>query len=132
MEHQLVIAGYVRNSDPSKKDSEVLNAQKEALRTHAREQYGIDIPSYLMYKDAISALKYPYWEREGLMKAWDDAENKRFDILLCTEFLGLLVKEMNKQQLSNTLSALMLKLFPLLRNLKIPLKVGFYMRFRVF
>jgi DNA invertase Pin-like site-specific DNA recombinase len=64
----------------------VLNAQKEALRAYAREVYGVDIPPYLMYEDAISALKHPYWEREGLMKAWDDAENKRFDIILCTEF----------------------------------------------
>jgi DNA invertase Pin-like site-specific DNA recombinase len=86
MEHTLVIAGYVRNSDPSKKDTEVLNAQKEALRAYARETYGVDIPSYLMYEDAVSALKYAYWKREGLMKAWDDAENKRFDIILCTEF----------------------------------------------
>ncbi len=89
MEHTLVIAGYVRNSDPSKKDSEVLNAQKEALRTYARETYGVDIPYYLMYEDAISALKHPYWEREGLMKAWDDAENRRFDIILCTEFFRI-------------------------------------------
>jgi DNA invertase Pin-like site-specific DNA recombinase len=86
MEHTLVIAGYVRNSDPSKKDTEVLNAQKEALRTYAKKAYGVDIPPYLMYEDAISALKHPYWEREGLMKAWDDAENRRFDIILCTEF----------------------------------------------
>jgi site-specific DNA recombinase len=86
MEHTLVIAGYVRNSDPSKKDTEVLNAQKEALRAHAQKVYGVDIPPYLMYEDAISALKHPYWEREGLMKAWDDAENRRFDIILCTEF----------------------------------------------
>jgi site-specific DNA recombinase len=86
MEHTLVIAGYVRNSDPSKKDTEVLNAQKEALCTYARETYGVDIPYHLMYEDAISALKYPYWERDGLMQAWDNAENKRFDIILCTEF----------------------------------------------
>ncbi len=89
MEHTLVIAGYVRNSDPSKKDTEVLNAQKEALRTYAKEVYGVDIPPYLMYEDAISALKHPYWEREGLMKAWDDAENRRFDIILCTEFFRI-------------------------------------------
>ncbi len=86
MEHTLVVAGYVRNSDPSKKDTEVLNAQKEALRAYARDVYGVDIPPYLMYEDAISALKHPYWEREALMKAWDDAENRRFDIILCTEF----------------------------------------------
>src|SRR2546425_2007510 len=89
MEHTLVVAGYVRNSDPSKKDSEVLNAQKEALRAYARDHYGVDIPYYLMYEDAISALKYPYWERDGLMQAWDDAENKRFDIILCTEFFRI-------------------------------------------
>lgn len=89
MEHAFVIAGYVRNSDPAKKDSEVLNAQKEALRAYAREHYGVDIPYYLMYEDAISALKFPYWERDGLMQAWDDAENKRFDIILCTEFFRI-------------------------------------------
>ncbi len=40
MEQTLVIAGYVRNPDPAKKDSEVLKAQKEALRAYAREHYG--------------------------------------------------------------------------------------------
>lgn len=96
MEHTLVIAGYVRNSDPSKKDTEVLNAQKEALRAYAKKVYGVDIPPYLMYEDAISALKYPYWEREGLMQAWDDAENRRFDILLCTEFFRI-ARKANEQ-----------------------------------
>src|SRR5437763_10852408 len=86
MEQTLVIAGYVRNSDPSKKDSEVLEAQKEALRTYAQEHYGVDIPDHLMYEDAISAIKYPYWERKCMMKAWDDAEEGRFDKLLVTEF----------------------------------------------
>ena len=47
MEHTFVVAGYVRNSDPSKKDSEVLNAQKEALRAYAREHYNVDIPRLL-------------------------------------------------------------------------------------
>src|ERR1700692_4038288 len=89
MEHTFVVAGYVRNSDPAKKDTEILNAQKEALRAYSREHYGIDIPYYLMYEDAISALKFPYWERDGLMQAWDDAENKRFDIILCTEFFRI-------------------------------------------
>ena len=89
MEHTFVVAGYVRNSDPSKKDTEILNAQKEALRAYAKTQYGVDIPDHLMYIDAVSALKYPYWEREGLMQAWDEAENKRFDKLLVTEFFRI-------------------------------------------
>src|SRR5260370_7396270 len=89
MEHTLVIAGYVRNSDPSKKDTEVLNAQKEALRAYAKEVYGVDIPSYLMYEDAISALKHPYWDREGLMIAFDDAEHRPFDILIYTKFFRI-------------------------------------------
>ncbi|HLI68704.1 MAG TPA: recombinase family protein [Ktedonobacteraceae bacterium] len=96
MEHTLVVAGYVRNSDPSKKDTEVLNAQKEALRAYAKAVYGVDIPPYLMYEDAMSALKYDYWEREGLMKACDDAENRRFDILLCTEFFRI-ARKANEQ-----------------------------------
>lgn len=87
MENTLVIAGYVRNSDPSKKDTEVLNAQKQALRDYAQEHYGVGIPDTLMYEDAVSSLKHPYWEREGLMQSWDDAELNRFDKLLVTEFL---------------------------------------------
>ena len=66
MEHTFVVAGYVRNSNPSKKDTEILNAQKEALRAYAKTQYGVDIPDHLMYIDAVSALKYPYWgERDS-------------------------------------------------------------------
>ena len=34
----IVAARYVRNSDPSKKDSEVLNSQNEALLAYAREK----------------------------------------------------------------------------------------------
>jgi len=83
-----VLAGYVRNSDPSKKDSEVLKAQKEALQAHAAS-LGIELPDHLIYTDAISALKYPYWERPGLMQLWDDAEVNRFDGVLCTEFFRL-------------------------------------------
>src|SRR5437868_1761363 len=89
MENTFVVAGYVRNSDPSKKDTEIFNAQKEALRAYAKKQYGVAIPDHLMYEDAISSLKHPYWEREGLMQAWDDAENKRFDKILCTEFFRI-------------------------------------------
>ncbi len=89
MEQTFVVAGYVRNSDPSKKDTEILNAQKEALRAYAKREYGVDIPDHLMYEDAVSAIKFPYWERQGLMRAWDEAENKRFDKLLVTEYFRI-------------------------------------------
>src|SRR5260370_19105366 len=90
MERQktLVAARYVRNSDPSKKDSEVLKAQADALSEYAKKN-GYECPDHLLYVDAISALKYPYWERPGLMKVWDDAERGEFDIVLCTEFLRI-------------------------------------------
>ncbi len=90
MERQktLVAARYVRNSDPSKKDSEVLKAQADALSEYAKKK-GYECPDQLLYVDAISALKYPYWERSGLMKVWDDAERGEFDIVLCTEFLRI-------------------------------------------
>src|SRR5581483_8938228 len=58
----LVAAGYVRNSDPSKKDTEEQQAQVDALKTYART-HGYELPDRLIYRDAISALKYPYWER---------------------------------------------------------------------
>jgi site-specific DNA recombinase len=86
MATRIILAGYVRNSDPSKKDSEVLKAQMEALREYADRVYNADIPDELMYKDAISALKHPYWERAGLMEAWDGAEAGKFPKILVTEF----------------------------------------------
>lgn len=84
----IVAARYVRNSDPSKKDSEVLKAQAEALAEYAKRM-GYECPDRLLYADAISALKYPYWERSELMKLWDDAERGEFDVVLCTEFIRL-------------------------------------------
>lgn len=84
----IIAARYVRNSDPSKKDSEVLKAQADALVAYAQKM-GYDCPDHLLYEDAISALKHPYWERPGLMKLWDDAERREFDVVLCTEFFRL-------------------------------------------
>ena len=82
---RLVAARYVRNSDPSKKDTEVQQAQLNALSDYGCTQ-NYEMPDDLIYRDAISALKHPYWEREGLMKAFDDAERGMFDVLLVTEF----------------------------------------------
>ena len=84
----LVAARYVRNSDPAKKDSEALKAQSDALAEFGRNM-GYECPDYLLYADAISALKYPYWERREMMRLWDDAERGSFDIVLCTEFFRL-------------------------------------------
>ncbi len=81
----IVAARYVRNSDPSKKDSEVQQAQADALKEYA-DKMGWECPDTLLYKDAVSALKHPYWERTGLMKSWDDAERGMFNVVLCTEF----------------------------------------------
>src|SRR5258708_27335974 len=82
----IVAARYVRNSDPSKKDTEVQQAQIEALNTYAKKM-GYECPDRLLYADAISALKYPYWERPELMHLWDDAERGEFDVVLVTEYL---------------------------------------------
>jgi DNA invertase Pin-like site-specific DNA recombinase len=84
----LVAALYVRNSDPSKKDTEEQQAQVDALLAYAKKM-GYGTEERLIYRDAISALKYPYWERPSLMKLWDDAERGEFDIVLCTEFFRL-------------------------------------------
>src|SRR5690242_14977585 len=84
----IVAARYVRNSDPSKKDSEVLKAQADALAAYAK-QMGYECPDELLYADAISALKYPYWERKDMMRMWDDAERGMFDVVLTTEFIRL-------------------------------------------
>ncbi len=81
----IVAARYVRNSDPSKKDTEVQQAQADALAEYARKM-GYECPDTLLYKDSISALKHPYWEREDLMRLWDDAERGMFDVVLVTEF----------------------------------------------
>src|SRR5216684_1683405 len=84
----LVAALYVRNSDPSKKDTEEQQAQVDALLAYAKKM-GYATEERLIYKDAISALKFPYWERPALMRLWDDAERGSFDIVLCTEFFRL-------------------------------------------
>ena len=84
----LVAALYVRNSDPSKKDTEEQQAQVDALLAYAKKM-GYATEERLIYKDAISALKFPYWERPALMNLWDDAERGEFDIVLCTEFFRL-------------------------------------------
>ncbi len=81
----IVAARYVRNSDPSKKDSEVQKAQADALKAYA-DQMGWECPDTLLYADSISALKHPYWERPALMRSWDDAERGMFNVVLCTEF----------------------------------------------
>ena len=81
----IVAARYVRNSDTSKMDSEVQQAQADALKAYAQNM-GYECPDTLLYKDAISALKHPYWERDGLMRLWDDAERGMFDVVLVTEF----------------------------------------------
>jgi site-specific DNA recombinase len=81
----IVAARYVRNSDSSKMDTEVQQAQADALKAYA-DKMGWECPDTLLYKDAISALKHPYWERPGLMQSWDDAERGMFNVVLCTEF----------------------------------------------
>jgi site-specific DNA recombinase len=86
--HTLVAALYVRNSDPSKKDTEEQQAQVDALLAYAKDM-GYTTQVRLIYRDAISALKFPYWERPALMRLWDDAERGEFDIVLCTEFFRL-------------------------------------------
>lgn len=89
MEKKLVVAAlYVRNSDSSKMDSEVQKAQLEALIKHAREQ-GYEIREELIFKEAISAIKYPYWERKELLHMWDEAERGSFDVVLVTEMFRL-------------------------------------------
>jgi site-specific DNA recombinase len=82
---RLVAARYVRNSDPSKKDSEVQQAQLDALSLEGRTDI-YEMPDDLIYRDAISSLKHPYWEREALMRAFDDAERSMFAVILVTEF----------------------------------------------
>src|SRR5258708_2001109 len=84
----IIAARYVRNSDPSKKDSEVQKAQADALKAYG-EKMGYECPDNLLYADAVSALKHPYWERPALMRSWDDAERGMFQIILCTEFFRI-------------------------------------------
>ena len=71
MERQktLVAARYVRNSDPSKKDSEVLKAQADALSEYAKKN-GYECPDHLLYVDAILRAQIPLlgtaWTYESL------------------------------------------------------------------
>ncbi len=81
-----VAALYVRNSDPSKNDSVEQQAQVDALAIYAKQQ-GMEVR--FIFRDAISAIKYAYWERPSLMTMWDEAELGSFDVVLCTEFFRL-------------------------------------------
>src|SRR5437588_11705376 len=89
VEKKLIVAAlYIRNSDSSKMDTEVQKAQLEALKKYAKE-HGYEIREELIYREAISAIKCPYWERKELLRMWDDAERGLFDIVLVTEMFRL-------------------------------------------
>ncbi len=89
VEKSIVVAAlYVRNSDSSKMDTEVQKAQLEALRKYAKE-HGYEVREELIYREAISAIKCPYWERKELLHMWDDAERGLFDVVLVTEMFRL-------------------------------------------
>jgi site-specific DNA recombinase len=89
MEKKVIVAAlYVRNSDSSKMDTEVQNAQLEALKTYAKEK-GYEIRDHLIFKEAISAIKVPYWERKELLRLWDESERGSFDVVLVTEMFRL-------------------------------------------
>ena len=89
VEKKLIVAAlYVRNSDTSKMDTEIQKAQLEAIKAYARE-HGYEIREELIYREAISAIKCPYWERKELLRMWDDAERGLFDVVLVTEMFRL-------------------------------------------
>jgi len=84
----IVAALYVRNSDTSKMDTEVQKAQEEALREYAR-QNGYEVREHLIFKEAVSAIKVPYWERRELLRLWDESERGSFDVVLVTEMFRI-------------------------------------------
>ncbi len=89
VEKKIIVAAlYVRNSDSSKMDTEVQKAQLEALRKYAKE-HGYEVREQLIFKEAISAIKHPYWERKELLRLWDEAERGSFDVVLVTEMFRL-------------------------------------------
>ena len=89
MEKKIIVAAlYVRNSDTSKMDTEVQKAQLEALLKHAKEQ-GYEVREHLIFREAISAIKVPYWERKELLRLWDESERGSFDVVLVTEMFRL-------------------------------------------
>ncbi len=89
VEKKLIVAAlYVRNSDTSKMDSEVQKAQVEALHKYAKEK-GYEERDHLIFKEAISAIKVPYWERKQLLRLWDESERGSFDVVLVTEMFRL-------------------------------------------
>lgn len=89
MDKAVVVAAlYIRNSDSSKMDTEVQKAQEEALRKYAKE-HGYEVREHLVFKEAISAIKVPYWERKELLRLWDESERGSFDVVLVTEMFRL-------------------------------------------
>ncbi len=89
MEKKVTVAAlYVRNSDSSKMDTEVQKAQLEALLKYAKEN-GYEVREHLIFKEAVSAIKVPYWERKELLRLWDESERGSFDVVLVTEMFRL-------------------------------------------
>ena len=89
MEKKVTVAAiYVRNSDSSKMDTEVQKAQLEALLKYAEEN-GYEVREHLIFKEAVSAIKVPYWERKELLRLWDESERGSFDVVLVTEMFRL-------------------------------------------
>jgi site-specific DNA recombinase len=89
MEKSVIVAAlYIRNSDTTKMDTEVQKAQEEALRAYAKEHH-YEVREHLIFKEAVSAIKVPYWERKELLHLWDESERGSFDVVLVTEIFRL-------------------------------------------
>ena len=94
MRKHLIVAAYVRESDPSLENSATIESQKQAIREYCQKE-GYELSEDLIYADALSSTKLPYRKRPQLMKALDDA-GKLFHILIVNEY-GRLARKQTEQ-----------------------------------
>jgi len=47
------------------------------------------VREHLIFKEAVSAIKVPYWERRELLRLWDESERGSFDVVLVTEMFRI-------------------------------------------
>jgi len=97
-----IMAGYVRESNPSLAGSNTEESQANAIREYAQKE-GYDYPPENEYKEAISAYSTDYTDRKRLMDLLTDAKQGKFSVLVVSEIRALGRKQSEIFVVYNTL-----------------------------
>lgn len=87
-QRRLRMALYSRESDPRLADSTTIESAAQAARAHGEKQGYLYDPD-LDFREAISSVEVPYFERPELQKMLDAARKGLFDVLIVTEIRAI-------------------------------------------